>query len=321
MTSGGANRKQGMEAKARRRGGREPSTRDSGRTGFARSLACWLLIVLAAVPAGWAQQPRFRVLAFWSEHTEPDHVAFGKGAVEYLGALAKKDHFDLETTTSFADMKLATLRQYQLVLWLNDLPPKPEERAAFSEYMESGGGWLGFHIAGYNDDSTNWPWFVRFLGGAVFASNSWPALPAMLRVEDSTSPVTRGLPETFVSPPNEWYIWNPDPRRNPDVRVLVSLDASSYPLGWKDTLTGGDLPVVWTNTRYRMLYINMGHGDQIFTSPVQNRLFENAILWLGAQTPKDTSPATTKNILQPTNPASGRTVRSGPEKAAQGGTQ
>jgi uncharacterized protein len=247
-------------------------------------LTCSLLFLIAAAPLmGRARQPRFKVLAFCSEHTEPDHVEFGEQAVRFLSSLAKKDHFALQTTTNFADMNLATLKQYQLVLWLNDLPSDPQQREAFAQYMDSGGGWLGFHIAGYNDSSTHWPWFVAFLGGAVFASNSWPALPATLRVEDPTSPVTRGLPPSFVSPANEWYIWSPDPRRNQDVRVLLSLAASNYPLGWKDTLVSGDLPVVWTNTRYRMLYMNMGHGDKIFTSPIQNRLFENAILWLAPQ--------------------------------------
>jgi uncharacterized protein len=223
------------------------------------------------------------VLAVYSEHTEPDHVEFGKEAVRFLSRLAKKDRFALQTATSFEGMKLATLKQYQLVIWLNDQPSGSQEREAFAEYMDSDGAWLGFHVAGYNDSSTNWPWFVSFLGGAVFESNSWPPLPATLRVEDRTSPVTRGLPTSFVSPANEWYIWSPDPRLNKDVRVLLSLDASNYPLGWKDTLVSGDLPVVWTNTHYRMLYINMGHGDRIFSSPIQNRLFENAILWLCAQ--------------------------------------
>jgi type 1 glutamine amidotransferase len=45
-------------------------------------------------------------------------------------------------------------------------------------------------------------------------------------------------------------------------------------------ITSGNVPVVWTNTKYKMLYINMGHGDKIFTSPIQNHLIENALLWL-----------------------------------------
>jgi hypothetical protein len=38
---------------------------------------------------------------------------------------------------------------------------------------------------------------------------------------------------------------------------------------------------VWTNTKYKMIYMNMGHGDQIFNSSTQNKMFEDAILWLG----------------------------------------
>jgi DNA-binding beta-propeller fold protein YncE len=52
-------------------------------------------------------------------------------------------------------------------------------------------------------------------------------------------------------------------------------------MGFKDVLTGGDLPVIWTNTKYKMLYMNMGHGDKIFASPLQNRLIDNAVNWLG----------------------------------------
>jgi type 1 glutamine amidotransferase len=66
------------------------------------------------------------------------------------------------------------------------------------------------------------------------------------------------------------------------VKVLLTLDPVNYPLGKKDILRGGDIPVAWTNTRYHMLYLNMGHGDQIFASPIQNRLFEDAIHWLTA---------------------------------------
>jgi type 1 glutamine amidotransferase len=68
-------------------------------------------------------------------------------------------------------------------------------------------------------------------------------------------------------------------------KVLPTLSPSNYPLGLKNVVAGGDLPVVWTNTRYRMLYMNMGHGDRIFTSDLQNRLLEDAILWVGATKP------------------------------------
>jgi type 1 glutamine amidotransferase len=30
-----------------------------------------------------------------------------------------------------------------------------------------------------------------------------------------------------------------------------------------------------------MIYMNMGHGEKIYSDPTQNTLFANAILWLG----------------------------------------
>jgi type 1 glutamine amidotransferase len=228
-----------------------------------------------------AQQPGFHVLAFYSETVEHDHVDFAHQAIRFYTAMAQRDNFEFTTTTNWDDLNPATLAKYQLVLWLDDFPHTPAQRTAFEQYMTRGGGWLGFHIAAYNDRDTHWPWFVDFLGGGVFYGNNWPPLPATLIV-DNTHPATRRLPSSFVSPANEWYIWKPSPRLNKDVRVLLTLSPANYPLGLKDVLTGGDLPVVWTNTRYRMIYINMGHGDHIFDSSIQNHLFEDALQWLGS---------------------------------------
>ena len=228
-----------------------------------------------------AQPPRFHVLAFYTEKTEADHVDFARQAITFFESEAKRQNFSWRATTDWNDLNAANLQQYQLVVWLNDSPQGTAQRAAFEQYMKHGGAWLGFHFAGYNDERTHWPWFVGDFLDAVFLTNSWPPLPAELVVEDRSSPVTRGLPATYPSPANEWYMWKPNPRDNKDIHVLLSLSPSNYPLGMKDTLTAGDLPVVWTNTRYKMVYCNMGHGDKVFTSATQNQLFTNAILWLG----------------------------------------
>jgi len=240
-----------------------------------------LALIFLLVSLVQAQQPTLRVLAFYSETVEHDHVDFAHQVIEFYLAAAQRDRFDFASTTNWDDLNAANLAHYQLILWLDDQPHTQPQRAAFEQYMNHGGGWLGFHIAAYNDSDTHWPWFLGFLGGGVFYGNNWPPLPATLAVDDRSHPITRHLPETFLSPPNEWYIWKPSPRLNKDVKVLLTLAPLNYPLGFKDTLEGGDLPVVWTNTQYRMLYMNMGHGDKIFTSKTQNRLFEDAILWLG----------------------------------------
>jgi uncharacterized protein len=228
-----------------------------------------------------AAEPAFKVLAFYSTDVEPDHVKTANDALAFYKGLAAKDNFVLDTTTDWTKLNENDLKPYRLILWLNNFPQTPEQRAAFEKYMDDGGGWIGFHVAAYNDKDTHWPWFVQFLGGAVFYTNNWPVLPAKLTIDDRRHPVTKGLPATYEAPANEWYLWKPSPRLDKNVRVLVTLDPSNYPIGKKDVITEGDLPVVWTNTKYRMLYINMGHGPMVYGDRIQNTLFENAILWLG----------------------------------------
>src|SRR5438876_3161568 len=253
-----------------------------------QSIIRFLLVLLSAAaivsPAVTLAQPAsFRVLAFYTTKGEPDHIAFAEQALTFFAELAKKDNFYFESTTQWETLNADKLKRFQLVLWINDFPTKAEQRAAFQDYMTHGGAWLGFHVSAYNDESTHWPWFLDFIGGSIFYGNNWPPLPAKLIVDNPSHPVTHHLPHTFTSPANEWYIWKPSPRLNKHVKVLLTLDPRNYPIGLKDTIVGGDVPVVWTNTRYRMIYMNMGHGDKIFTSADQNQLFEDAILWLGTR--------------------------------------
>lgn len=42
----------------------------------------------------------------------------------------------------------------------------------------------------------------------------------------------------------------------------------------------GDFPIVWANRNYRMVYLNMGHGDEEFIDPTQNLLLVNAFRWV-----------------------------------------
>jgi type 1 glutamine amidotransferase len=242
-----------------------------------------LFLCLAALHAAVAQEakaPRPKILILYSLNVENDHVLFALDALRFFSELGRKDSLDVEATTNAEELNDANLKQYKLLVWLNDFPHDQAERDSFERYMTNGGAWLGFHVAAYNDKTTKWPWFLSFLGGGVFDANSWPPLPAKVIVDDPASPVTQGLPRTFVSPTNEWYRWKPSPRADSHIHVLLTLDPENYPLGIKGLLISGDIPVVWTNTQYKMLYMNMGHGDKIFTSPVQNTLIENATHWL-----------------------------------------
>ncbi|MEN6338182.1 MAG: ThuA domain-containing protein [Phycisphaerales bacterium] len=237
-----------------------------------------LFVLILAGTAG-AETPKFRVLAFYSVEVEKAHVEFALDAIRFFNEMARTEGFVFDTTSLMSDLNEAKLKRYQLVVWLNDFPHTPDERAAFEKYMAGGGAWFGFHVAAYNDKTTDWPWFVDFLGGGVFWRNNWPPLPARLIVDDQKHPVTARIPASFMSPSNEWYQWQPSPRLSDHIKVLVTLSPENYPLGVKDILPDGDLPVVWMNTRYQMLYMNMGHGNLIFSDPIQNRLITDGVLY------------------------------------------
>lgn len=216
--------------------------------------------------------------------------------------MADKYNFTYDSTTNWSNLNAEFLSNYQVVLFLDTRPEDPAQRQAFQEYMENGGGFMGFHFAGFaltpSAYPQNWDWYHdQFLGSGSYVSNTWRPTSAVLRVEDQSHPATKNLPETFNSSPNEWYRWENDLRTNPDIKILLSIDPASFPLGTGPKLHeiwhSGYYPVVWTNKKYKMLYVNMGHNDIdyehgtnkelsfTFDNEIQNQLIIDGLLWLG----------------------------------------
>ena len=245
--------------------------------------ACTLLTyaqVPEGYPANYAKAPRFKALIYYTQHAEEAHVQFAEQATTFFKKLNYGDGFVLDITTDFSKYPYEKLKEYNVIIMLNTSPNTKAERDAFEQYMENGGGWVGFHAAAYNDKNTHWPWFVKYLGGGVFYCNNWPPQPVLVEIDNEEHPVTKNLPASFVAPASEWYQWTPSPRQNKDVEVLLSLSPKNYPLGIKDVVNFGDFPIVWSNKNYRMIYLNMGHGDEEFIDGTQNLLLVNAFRWV-----------------------------------------
>lgn len=228
---------------------------------------------------------RFKALLHGTVHAEEAHVQFSQQAEQFLRKLTVGDGFVLASCTSLLDYDWEKLKEFDVIISANGGFAPGEERALFEKYMENGGGWVGFHASAYNDRDTGWPWFLQFIGGGVFLCNNWPPQPALVELDVDDHPVTRNLPHEFVIPASEYYQWTPSPRQNPDIQVLLSLSPRNYPIGLKDVVYGGDWPLVWTNRRYRMIYLNMGHGDEGFSDATQNLLFVNALRWVVSTSP------------------------------------
>jgi hypothetical protein len=251
--------------------------------------------------------PAFHVIAFFTGKEDDAHISFLHEAEQWFPAMAARYNFSFDTTSNWAKLNAQFLADYQVVVFLDTRPEEAAERAAFQSYMEHGGGWMGFHFAGFaltpSAYPADWAWYHdTFLGSGQYVSNTWRPTSAMLRVEDRSHPVTAHLPATFASAPNEWYRWQRDLRANPDIDILLAIDSSSFPLGtgpkpneiWHD----GYYPVVWTNRRYRMLYLNMGHNDidyehrlgptnatlsHTLDNAVEDRLILDGLFWLAGK--------------------------------------
>jgi hypothetical protein len=273
-----------------------------------RLTAFGLLLVLCFTTAapGHTQErgaaPRFKVLAFYTGVNDLAHISFVREANRWFPEAGRTHGFSYEATTDWSRLNAEVLAQYQVVLFLDTRPDDPAQRDAFRKYMEGGGAWMGFHFAGFaltpSKYPQNWDWYHNdFIGAGSYVSNTWRPVPAVLRVEAPGHPVLKGLSGTIRSAPSEWYRWERDLRTNPDIQILLSIDPSSFPLGTgpkpNEIWHSGDYPVAWTNKRFRMVYMNMGHNDMAyedktnrelsstFASQDQNMLITNALLWLG----------------------------------------
>lgn len=246
--------------------------------------------------------PRFKVVAFYTGKNDLAHISFVHEANRWFPQMAAKYDFSYEATTNWSQLNAAFLSQYQVVLFLDTRPDRPAQRKAFEDYMKHGGAWMGFHFAAFaltpSEYPQNWDWYHdEFLGSGEYLSNTWRPTSAVLRVEDTNYPATRNLSVTFNSAPNEWYRWKNNLRANPSIKVLLSIDPASFPLGTgpktNEIWHSGDYPVVWTNLKYKMIYMNMGHNDMdyehktnkelssTFGNETQNRLILDSLLWLG----------------------------------------
>ncbi|HEX6447356.1 MAG TPA: ThuA domain-containing protein [Streptosporangiales bacterium] len=189
-----------------------------------------------------------------------DSIPAGVAAIEKLG---QEHGFAVDATEDATRFTDANLAQYDTVVFLSttgDPLDQPAEKAAFQRYIEDGGGFVGIHAAA--DSGYDWAWYGGLVG-AYFKSH--PAQQyATVKVAGQGTAATANLPKRWTRW-DEWYNYRSDPRA--DVRVLASLDESSYDPG-PDAM--GDHPISWCH-RYdggKAFYTGMGHTIDSYSEPL-----------------------------------------------------
>lgn len=259
------------------------------------------LVCFVSIAQNKKEKAKFKVIAFYTAKNDQAHISFVHEANKWFPKVAEENHFEYDSTSNWDNLNAQFLAKYQVVLFLDTRPETSSQREAFQKYMENGGGFIGFHFSAFalNNSSypQNWDWYHNtFLGSGEYGSNTWRPTSAILRVENQ-DPITKNIPKTFKSQPNEWYRWSNDLTKNPDIKILLAIDESSFPLGTgpkaHEIWHSGYYPVVWTNKKYKMLYVNMGHNDidyehgtnkslsYTFENENQNKLILNALQVFG----------------------------------------
>ncbi|MEJ7692927.1 ThuA domain-containing protein, partial [Daejeonella sp.] len=116
----------------------------------------------------------------------------------------------------------------------------------------------GVHAAA--DTEYEWEWYGKLVGG-YFLSHP-KTQEAVVNVTDRTNAATSHLPEKWKRT-DEWYNYK---TLNPNVKVLASLDESSYEGG----KNGTNHPIAWYHQfdGGRAFYTGMGHTKESFSDPL-----------------------------------------------------
>jgi len=206
------------------------------------------------------EAPRYRVLAFsrttgFRHDSIPDAIA----AVQALGSL---NGFAVDTTEDAGAFTDGNLAQYGAVIFLMTTGHVLEnaQQAAFERYIASGNGFVGIHSA--SDTEYDWAWYSGLVG-AYFASHP-DIQQATIRRESGEHPSTASLPDLWIRT-DEWYNFRTNPRLDPNIRVLASLDESTYAGG-----TMGDHPIAWCRgyAGGRAWYTAGGHTSESYSEPL-----------------------------------------------------
>jgi len=117
---------------------KESVTLNRNLTMFAFKTLRIALLVCCSVLDGYSQNPKFKVIAFFTAKQDQAHISFVQEANQWFPVMAKKYNFSYESTSDWQNLNSAFLTKYQVVVFLDTRPEDPVQRAEFKAYMDHG---------------------------------------------------------------------------------------------------------------------------------------------------------------------------------------
>ena len=187
-----------------------------------------------------------------------------------VAALASSGGYTVTATENLADLSATRLAATDVVMFAltsGELAFDDAQKRALIEFVNSGGGFIGFHSA--TDTLYQWAEYGRLVG-AYFKEHPWTQR-ATVTVEDRAHPTTSGLGASFTLM-EEFYTFRENPRSA--VHVLLTLDPASVG-------AQGDFPLAWTQSigRGRSYYNALGHFPETWNDSRFQMQITAAIKW------------------------------------------
>ena len=211
-----------------------------------------------SAPNGSTSTENSRILVF-SKTAGFRHASIGAGiaAIQQLG---QENGVLVTATEDGAYFRADSLKKFNAVVFLNTTNDvlNNEQQSAFEQYIRAGGGFAGIHAA--SDTEFDWPWYGKLVG-AYFANH--PKIQqASIVVKDKNHQATSFLPDRWERT-DEWYNFK---NINPDMKVLATLDESTYSGG----TNGDNHPIAWYHEfdGGRAFYTALGHTEESYSEPL-----------------------------------------------------
>ncbi|HEV2346307.1 MAG TPA: ThuA domain-containing protein [Actinocrinis sp.] len=198
-----------------------------------------------------------------------DSIPAGIAALRELGRDAGLAVDATEEPEAFTPENLGG---YQVVVFLSTSGEVLTDggRAAFSEWVRAGGGFVGVHLAAGTEP--DWGFFGELVGARFTRHPHFQ--PAVVTVEDQRHPATSHLPAQWMFD-DEWYEFDANPRGM--ARVLASVDERCYEGG----TSGLDHPLAWCHEHCggRSFYTALGHAEAAYADHRFRAHLEGALTW------------------------------------------
>ena len=205
-----------------------------------------------------------------------DSIEPGVAMMRDLGAEHGWSVFHTEDTDDLTPDRLSAT---QVVVFLSTTAEVLNDAArdALQSFVEGGGGFVGIHAA--SDTEYDWEWYSELVGAYFLSHPENPNVSnADIILERRDHPATEMLPEVW-NRTDEWYSFDRNPRENPDIVVLATLDESTYDA--QPDPMGDDHPIIWYREmgNGRSFYTALGHTSETYAEPLYREHIVGAVHW------------------------------------------